>query len=379
MNRLLIRMGLGIVIYLPLSVLDSRSSSAVSLKFSDRYELTKLNDETPNNGGLSLIPSNFDSDYSNQSPLQTSSEFNLSSTQAPQDSSSTENITDLFLGSTYNIQVQTGTESEDQSLLEYVTNSLRNIQFNSVGSNSFANPNVIVLPQVAYEDIYRGLYDFEIDVTANPSTGVPRVVDNSIPEEFLISQESIRNYEPQLVGFQPLSDSADGNILPGRYASTISAVLYESTESGANNSGGSSSAIQNLYGGNIRAVLNNNSYEDLSTRVGSVLPSTNASVFTNIEDIEIESNYKTVSAFQKFQNQKDPRQIELEEQLAEQQEKSKEQREKILDKIRKDQRKRNLKRIKEEKKLRQKKAKELSKQREKLQETLEKQRDRFSN
>jgi hypothetical protein len=345
MNLWSTRIGLGIVIYLSFSILNSDRSWASSLRFSDRYELTRLSNESLLSEESLFIP------YSGTQPESTSpnssaedtqqqlesNRFSYSYTEKPLESSSSEELRELFSAQTFNIQVETAvaeteeTAAETGNLWDSIAESLTNLQFNSDSNNSFANPNIIVLPQVAYEDIYRGLYDFEINLAAI-ATITPRVANSPIPDIALTSQESISNYNPEFLASQALTNAPENYLSLEGYTDEISGLV-------ANNSSENNLSADRLPG----TSATDGSYEDLSTRIQSVL-AVNVNPFSNVEEIELQTQNKAPNALDEYAKIRDPKQQELDEELAKEEEKLDKERRQLLQRLQNEQTQRNKKR-----------------------------------
>ena len=317
MNLLATRIGLGIAIYLSSSTLYTHSSFAVSLKFSDRYELTQL-DESPLTFREPSSVDNFVSGLLNAAEYL---EPNLDVRQQPQilepslfgiqepsiTATSTED--DLFFASESQIQVQIGSDEEEGNLLDYIVGAFSNLQINSISSNTFANPSVAILPQVAYEDVYKGLYDFNVNVSANPNptANAPRAINNSIPEESLITQESVRNYNPRTFANTGFGGNNNDFLANESTTSSLSRLFGGSAVPEENNSSPTSFLYTPyLSSSNLDSLSNGYAYEDedVSTRINEIL-SQNVNVYTNTDEIEVESDYRYTSATDKFNAQKD--------------------------------------------------------------------------
>jgi hypothetical protein len=389
MNLLATRIGLGIAIYLSSSTLYTHSSFAVSLKFSDRYELTQL-DEAPLtfrepspvdnsiSGLLNAAESSIDVRQEPQLLEPTFSSIQQSSVEAtPQE------LQDLFFSSASSIQVQTGSDREEENLLDYIVGAFSNLEINSINNNSFANPSVVILPQVAYEDVYKGLYDFDVDVSANPNptANTPRAVNNSIPEEFLITQESVRDYNPRTFANTGFGSNNNDLLLPTEYTSSLSRLFGVSAVPRENNSNPSSLLYTPyLSSSNLNSLTNSYAYEyeDLATRVNEILPQ-NFNAYTNVDEIEVESDYKYTSASDKFNAQKDPMQVDLEEELRERERRRKEKRRNLLMKLGQEQRQREMKRRLERINTARKRDSALRQQRQRQQQTLRQQQNTLNN
>jgi hypothetical protein len=343
MNLWATRIGLGIVVYVSFSILTSESIWASSLRFSDRYELTKTNNEPllseeslfiPYSNTQPESPSSSSSSADTQQQLK-SDRFSYSYTEKPLESSSSEELKELFSAPTFNIQVQSAAseidETETANLWDSIAESLTNLQFNSDSNNSFANPNVIILPQVAYEDIYRGLYDFEINLAA-VATITPRVANSPIPDIALVSQQSISNYNPEFFASQALRNAPENYLRPEGATNEVYGLI-------ANNSSENNINLNRLPG----TSSTDGSYEDLSTRVQSIL-AINVNPFSNVEEIELQYQNKAPNPLQEYEKVKDPKQQELEEELEEQKEKLDKQRSNLLQKLQNEQIQRDKKR-----------------------------------
>jgi hypothetical protein len=335
---------LGIVVCVSFSLLSGDRSWASSLRFSDRYELTKLNNEPlfseeslfiPYSSTQPESPSSTSSSADTQQQLK-SDRFSYSYTEKPLEPSSSEELKELFSAPTFNIQVQTAVseteETEEGNLWDSIAESLTNLQFNSDSNNSFANPNVIILPQVAYEDIYRGLYDFEINLAA-VATITPRVTNSPVPDIALISQQSISNYNPEFFASQALINAPENYLRPEGYANEISSLVA------SNNSSESNINLNQLLG----TSATDSSYEDLSTRVRSIL-AINVNPFPTAEEIELQSQNQAPNPLQEYEKVKDPKQQELEEALEKQQEKLDKERRNLLQRLQTEQTQRERKR-----------------------------------
>ena len=384
MNLLATRIGLGIAIYLSSSTIYTHPSFAVSLKFSDRYELTQLNEPIFSTIEPDLVDNSvsevngaeyFNLDFQPQPQLL---EPTLSSIQQP--SIATTPTESLFAPESQ-IRVQIGSDEEEGNLLDYIVGAFSNLQINSINNNSFANPNVVILPQVAYGDLYRGLYDFEVDVTANPnpSATTPRSANNSIPEELLVTRESVRNYNPSFI---PTGFSSNRNdfLLPTNYTSSVSSLFGGTTTPSENNSSPSSFLYTPyLSSRNINSFVGSYEDRDMSTRISEIL-SQNVNVYTNTEEeIEVESNYRYQSASDKFNEQKDPMQLELEQELQQREIRRKQKRQNLMMKLQQEQRKREMKRKQEQITTTRKRNNRLRRARQKQQQTLRKQQQTLGN
>lgn len=387
MNLFATRIGLGIAIYLSSSTLYTHSSFAVSLKFSDRYELTQLDEPTPVDNSVGELPNAaeyFNSDIKQQPQLL---EPTFDSIQQPSIAATPPELQDLFFASESEIQIQIGSQQEEGNLLNYIVGAFSNLQINSISNNSFANPSVVILPQVGYGDIYRGLYDYDVNVTANQGAITPRSVNNSIPEEALITQESVRNYNPRTFASTGFSSNRNEFLLPTEYTSSLSRLFGGSTIPRENNSS-SSSFLYTPYlsSSNVNSFISNNAYENayentyenVSTRIEGIL-SENVNVFTNTDEIEVESGYRYISASDKFNAQKAPMQKELEKELQEQEKRRKEKRRSLIMKLRQEQRQRDMKRRQEQVSTTRKRNNRLRQQRRKQQQTLRQQRNTLGN
>lgn len=348
MNCWVTKIGLGLLVYLSFSALERNQSLASSLTFSDRYELNQLNSDSFISEDISLVsnystqtrlPGLSNTNVSNPQESATPEDFGFSYTQKPSELTAPEDITELFSPLTFDIQVQSAaSETEETNLWQSIAESLSNLQFANVEESS-NEPNVIILPQTAYEDIYRGIYDFEINLAAI-ATITPRVANGSIPDVALISQESIDGYSTAFAS-QALRTSPEDYLNPEGLSNNISSLIADSNSS-------QSSINLNKLG----VSVTDDYYEDLSQRVSSLI-SNNIDVIPSIEDIELESQVKIPSPLSQFQNSKDPKLQSIEEQIEEQQEKLKQEREKLRDKLEKEQEKREIQRQKEfEKRLR---------------------------
>lgn len=389
MNFLAIRTGLGMGIYLSSLALYTHSSYAVSLKFSDRYELTQLEESafafqepSPVGNSPSELPNaaeylELEIEQQPQVRLESISDIQqLSMIAIPPE------LQELFLAPETEIQVQIGSDGEEGSLLDYIIGAFSNLQINTINNNSFTNPDVAILPQVAYEDIYRGLYDFDVDVTANPnpSAVAPRSANNSIPEEYLITQESVRNYNPRTFTSSGAIGNQNDLLLPTEYTRSLSEVFGGSTTPREENSTPTNSFLStpSLSGGNVDSPLGNYVYEDVSTRINQIL-SQNTDVFLNTEEIEVESNYRYMSASDKFNAQKDPMQQELEEELLEREQRRKEKMQNIRRKLQQEQRQREMKRRREQVRITKQRNNRLRQQTRKQQQTLRQQQQTLGN
>lgn len=390
MNLLATRIGLGIAIYLSSSTLYTHSSFAVSLKFSDRYELTQL-DELPltfrepspvDNSVSGLLNA---AEYSNLDVRQQPQilEPTLFGIQGSSITATSTELQDLFFASESQIQVQIGSDEEEGNLLNYIVGAFSNLQINSIGSNSFANPSVVILPQVAYEDVYKGLYDFNVNVSANPNptANAPRAVNNSIPEESLITQESVRNYNPRTFANTGFSSNSNDFLLPNEYTSSLSRLFGGSAiPREDNNSPTSFLYTPYISSSNVNSLTNSyeDEDEDVSTRINEIL-SQNVNVYTNTDEIEVESGYRYTSASDKFNAQKAPMQVELEQELQERERRRKEKRRNLTIKLRQEQRQREMKRRLEQINTARKRNNTLRQQRQKQQNNLRQQRNTLSN
>lgn len=361
MNRFAIRTGLGIAIYLSYSALYSHSSFALSLNFSDRYELT---------------PANLNPEIDNQTESQEPSNFIFLNNQQAPELSSLPELTELFSAPTYNIQIQTASsESEDTNLLGVIADAFGDLQFSNIDNNSAINPNVAILPQVSFQDVYRGLYDFEIETGATSGI-VPRVANNSIPDESLISQESISGYNPQFFASQSFSNNNSKNYLsPSDYRYSLSSLVNGSSNQNNRNQFQSN---QSLYGGNVNSLLNRNSYEDVLTRAEGILVN-NTNVYIEPTEIEVKPQYKVTSASQKFQAQKDPKQQALEEELANQKRIRDQKRSNLLRKLRNEQQQREMKRQQQAIKTKRQREDRLRRQQQQITNLQQRQNNAFQN
>lgn len=383
MNLFATRIGLGIAIYLSSSTIYTHSGFAVSLKFSDRYELTQLDEpafSTIEPDSVDNFVSEidgaeyFDLDFQPQPQLL---EPTLFSSEQPSIPTTSTEPQDLF-ASESQIRIQIGSEEEEGSLLDYIVGAFSNLQINN---NSFANPNVVILPQVAYGDIYRGLYDFEVDVAANPnpSATTPRSVNNSIPEELLITRESVRNYNPSFI---PTGFRSSGNnfLLPNDYASSVSSLLGGSTTPRENNSNPSSFLYTPyISSSNVGSFVDSYEYQDISTRISEIL-SQNVNVYTNTdEEIEVESNYRYQSASDRFNAQKNPMQLELEQELQKRETRRKQKSQRLMMKLSQEQRRREMKRAREQVRTTRQRNNRLRRSRQKQQQAGRKQQQTLGN
>ena len=383
MNFLATRIGLGIAI-LSSSTLYTQSSFAVSLKFSDRYELTQLEEPVFSTIELDLLDNSIDeidvAEYFNLDfrPQPQLLEPTLSGISQPLITTTSE---PQLLAPESQIRIQIGSDEEEGSLFDYIVGAFSNLQINSINNNSFANPSVVILPQVAYGDLYRGLYDFEVDVTANPnpSATTPRSANNSIPEELLVTRESVSNFNP---GFIPSGFSSNTNefLLPTDYTSSISSLFGGNTTPRENNSNPSSFLYTPyISSSNVGSFVDSYEYQDISTRISEIL-SQNVNVYTNTdEEIEVESNYRYQSASDKFNAQKDPMQLELEHELQERERRRKQKRMSLMMKLRQEQRQREMKRRQEQVSTTRKRNNQLRRARQKQQQTLRKQQQTLGN
>lgn len=383
MNLFATRIGLGIAIYLSSSTIYTHSSFAVSLKFSDRYELTELNEpifSTIETDSVDNFVSEvngaeyFNLDFQPQTQLLEPTLFSSQQSSIPTTSVEPQ---DLF-ASESQIRIQIGSEEEEGSLLDYIVGAFSNLQINN---NSFANPNVVILPQVAYGDIYRGLYDFEVDVAANPnpSATTPRSVNNSIPEELLVTRESVGNYNPSFI---PTGFRSSGNnfLLPTDYTSSVSSLLGGSTTPSENNSNPSSFLYTPyISSSNVGSFVDSYEYQDISTRISEIL-SQNVNVYTNTdEEIEVESNYRYQSASDRFNAQKNPMQLELEQELQERETRRKQKRQTLMMKLNQEQRQREMKRRQEQVRTARQRSNRLLRARQKQQQAVRKQQQTLGN
>lgn len=352
MNFWVIRISLGIVVYLSFSALNSDRSLASSLKFSDRYELTKvsndplLSDESlliPNSNNQSQLPASSISNFSFiQKPIE-SKDFQFSHTQKPSASFVLQDLKELFSQPEFEVEVQIGSEKEEDNLWSSIGQSLTNLQFrDNEDNNVLNNPNVIILPQVAFQDIYRGIYDFEINLAA-VSTIAPRVANSPIPDVYLVSQESIVNYSPAFLASQALRNAPEDYLRPEGYISDSSSLMADSN-----------SSENNINLNQLNSLGSEDYYEDLSERVKSLV-SSNINVVPSIEDsiaeIELETKYKAPNPIQKFQSQKDPKLQKMEEELSKEQQKLANERRSLLQKLKNEQKQRESKRQQEAEKL----------------------------
>ena len=371
MNRWSIKIGLGIAIYLSSSIVDSRSGLATSLVFSDRYELTQLNDDPLFSPKNLSFPSIFNPNYINYIEIQNLQEidnFSLYEVQTTESSASSEEIQDLFSASESNVRVEMATnDSESFNLLDSLNTAVRSLQFNALQDNSFANPRVVILPQVAYENIYRGLYDFDIEIadvpSGNSSASSPRTVNNSIPEELLISRESAIEYSsPAFGAAQPTRDFYNDNTSSGNYYS------------GSREDGNRTLLNKYIKSGKINSLLKTEDYENSNRRFGSAV----SNVSNKIEDIAIESQFKT-NKFSKIGIRKNSKIQEIEQQLAEQQKENEEERKKLLDRLKKQQEEREKRQELQRMKLKKQREDRLRKTEERQKQQFERQRVRYGN
>ena len=368
MNRWSIKIGLGIAIYLSSFIVDSRSSLATSLIFSDRYELTQLDDDPLFSPRTSSFPSIFNLNYIEIQNRYVLDNFSLYEVQTTQSSASFEEIQDLFSASESNVRVETATsESENSfSLLDSLNTAVRSLQFDSLQDNTFANPNIIILPQVAYENIYRGLYDFDIEITdvpsGNSSASNPRTVENSIPEELLISRESAIEYSPAFGATQPTRDFYSDNASSGNY--------YTGSREDSDR------ALLNEYitSGKISSLLETEGYENSNKRFNSAA----STLSTRVEDIAVESQFK-INKFSTSSPKKDPKLQEIDKQIAEQQKKNEEERKKLLDRLEREQEERERKQEQERMRLEKQRENRLRKIENQQRQQLERQRAQYGN
>lgn len=196
------------------------------------------------------------------------------------------------------LQIQIGSPEEDENLLQYVGTALSglNISGNATSTN---RAEVEILPQVNYRNIFRDVYDFEVDIVA-----APRTVNSPLPDNLLVTQESAINYS--LVGTQQQISTVpqDYDTTPGSLfgASSVDSILFDDSFLQLNEF---DSRVSNVLGG------------DLDRRVGLASP-TEGSYVPVSQQVEIEPIYGKVSnSSDRINQQKSSMQLELEAQAAE--------------------------------------------------------------
>ena len=95
-----------------------------------------------------------------------------------------------------NILTTSQTDTGEENLFEYFVTSLRQLEFDSFVANSSSSFVIPILPQVSYSNIYKDVYDFDIDL-ANSSqvrTTSRRLPRNTVKTQTLPNNKYFYSY-----------------------------------------------------------------------------------------------------------------------------------------------------------------------------------------
>ena len=363
------KVSLGILIYLSSSLWGSQSSLAVSLQIGNQTKNTILKQKLDFSGNFVSNYDGLENGFSSRENTSVLLNPNLETNQKisklfvlnkQQLSSlySKEEIPilspDILLSQNTLLDIETSIESdpiENTSLLGYITNSLSNLEFATESNDSASEYSVTVLTQSSIQDIYEGVYSFEVDLSgSNPD--VLEALDNSATANSTLPRESRAN----------TSDLADESNI-----SSFSYLPYKSNFLPRNSSSSSligDSNIDSL----IKSLADLTSSENLFSQIGAVIPRS-VNVFTNVPEIQSQTNYN-FSRSSMSGIKKDPKMREIERKIKEERRQQKEQRKRLQQKLEREQEQREQRRRQRQQQIERERKERLQRQTRKQQEIM---------
>ena len=352
MSYLANKISLGFVIYLSAFLLGSQSSFAVSLQIGDRQNSSLLKQQLDFSQNFFSSSDSIETDFlqkdksvllqvdaaTNQKILklfvlndkQLSSVYSTQSIPISEsDISSSQSQKSLF-------NLDTITEKdrlEETDLLGYIADSLDNLEFETTRNNSSSEPSITILTQSSVQDIYEGVYSFEIDLSAADSI-FPEEIDDSAVANDTLQEES----------------SSTSNVADSSDLRSFAYVPYNSSFLPRNSYFGSligSSNVDSL----IQSLANLASSENLSSEIEGLLPITNnAGAYTDTPEVERQTNYD-FSRSRMSGIKKDPKMKEIEQKIKEEQQRRKEERRRLQQQLLREQQQKERQRIQQQRNL----------------------------
>ena len=281
------------------------------------------------------------------------------------------------------ILVQSPPEREEK-LLEYFVSSLRRLEFESFSVNSSERASILVLPQVSYGDVYKDVYDFDVNLgdsspqIKNLNRRTPRNTRTTRqPQEykyFTSSFQANKSSDYLLLKNQTksLSNASSSLLAPPQQNSSLASLTSASLiDLPSVNTQRGFPILQSR----IANVSNQNNLEDINTNYQSkndlqavYLPSTQIEIY-QLNNINIPSN---LSSYQKPEYQE-----ELDKMMEKQRQQTEKQRKRMYQKLAKLREQREKQRQKQQEKYRKERQKALMKAM-KEQKKLQEQRQRQS-
>ena len=118
---------------------------------------------------------------------------------------------------TLNIFIQSEVNREEQSLLSLLS-SLKQLEFQEFSANQSYQTSIPVLPQVNYRNVYKDIYDFNINLTKsfqrnNSTISAPRTLARTqqLPENKYFDSYFQRNKNPNYSSFKSQPDNISNN------------------------------------------------------------------------------------------------------------------------------------------------------------------------
>ena len=280
------------------------------------------------------------------------------------------------------ILVQSPPEREEK-LLEYFVSSLIRLEFESFSVNSSERASILVLPQVSYGDVYKDVYDFDVNLgdsspqIKNLNRRTPRNTRTTWqPQEYKYFTSSFQgdkssDYLSLKNQTKSPSNTSSSLLAPPQQKSSLASLTSASLiDLPSVNTQRGFPILQSR----IANVSNQNNLEDINTNYQSnndlqaiYLPSTQIEIY-QLKNIHIPSN---LSSYQKPEYQE-----ELDKMMEKQRQQTEKQRERMYQKLAKLREQREKQRQKQQEKYRKERRKALMKamnEQEKLQEQRQRQ------
>ena len=281
-----------------------------------------------------------------------------------------------------NILTKSQTDTGGENLFEYFVTSLRQLEFDSFVASSSSPSAIPILPQVSYSNIYKDVYDFDVNL-ANSSQ--VRTISRRLPRNAIRTQTLPNNkyFYSYFQGRTNSNYSSFDNQLPS-IKNINSSLLFPAQKSSSITNLPSVANLTDSPSVDLSAVTNQNPFSFLLTTTAGVnnadyesLNNNNSQLLDKVQPVYLPSTNIEIYQFNNFNipsainsYQKPEYQQKLDAELEKQREKLTKQQQKLSKQLAKIQQKREKIRIKELQKYRKQRAKELqkiTKQQQKLQ------------
>lgn len=288
-----------------------------------------------------------------------------------------------------NILIQTENDGEEQLLGSFL-DSVRKLEFQGFSDNSSYQASIPVLPQVNYRNVYKDIYDFDVNLTNSSqqrdlTRGVQKtsIRTQRSPENKYFSSYFQGNSNPNYSSFKSQPSNSNSNInntnspllpSPQKRATLASLINLSLVDLSTTNNKSEFSFLQNSIADINQSTYNNN-YEysndddsQLDNEVQAVyLPSTEMEIY-QFSNFDVPS---TLSTYQKPEHQE-----ELDKIIQKEKEKAQKQRQEMykkLAKLRTERKRAREKELKQYQKKRQQALIRAMKQQQKLQQQRQRQ------